>query len=140
MRELPWQAKALAMLRTMTLISLILGIIAGPGAYMLGGGSVLAGVSIGLGLSLANFYGSVFSLVYAFGRKDEGSFSIGRAAGFILGGFWARLAILGVILLFLARLPQVSMMGTLASFVLFYGILFVGELRFLSGRVREITS
>ena len=133
------QKEARIILKNMTLVTFLLLLALGPLAFYWGKFGAVLGLIVGFVLSLGNFYGSIYSFTFAFRKKKENHFPFSRVAGLILLGFWVRLGVIGVILFLLAKISKMSMFSALIAFILFYGILFVSEMRLLSKSVREFS-
>lgn len=124
--------------KKMTFYTFLLVFLSAPLVFYLGGSLFFLGFVIGFLLSLSNFYFSLYAFTKTLKPVGKGKRSLGVAQGLLLLGFWLRLGVLGIILYLLARISEGLMFAALVAFLIFYGLLFVTEIRFLS-RTRMAT-
>lgn len=85
-------------------------------AYYSGGRPALYGSLIGLGLVAAYFAVSIYTASKALEK------SAGFAQILVIGGFWLRLAVLGIILYALSKIKGVNLTAVILTFAIAYSI------------------
>ncbi|MHB0976675.1 MAG: hypothetical protein ACYC1U_05720 [Candidatus Aquicultorales bacterium] len=86
------------------------------GAYYAGGLPAFWGALIGIVLVAAYFAMAVFTAGKALEK------SVGLAQGLVVGGFWIRLTILGVVIYTVSFFEEISLVSTVLTFAIGYSL------------------